>query len=182
VIETLKQHLPTKRNLVALAIVVFAIVALMRIFVFEAFFVQGDSMDPTIRSGELVFVNKLAYMWGQPKRGDIIVAVPRVYPGMVVKRVIGLPGEWFSIENQRIVIRDSRTGDPVSLDESYLQFPDTPEIGTTKWNIDPEEYFALGDNRAASIDSRELGPIDLWSIKGKVFGSFNFGTFKYKAF
>ncbi len=169
-------------NIAAVIIVVFVIVILLRSFVFETFFVQGDSMDPTIKSGQLVFVNKLAYLWSEPKRGDIVVAVPRVYPGRVIKRIIGLPGEWFSIENQRIVIRDSRTDKGVNLDESYLSIPDTPEVGTTRWNIDPKEYFALGDNRAVSIDSRELGPIDFWSIKGKVVGSFDFNSLIYKGF
>lgn len=170
------------RNIVSLIIVAFIVVVLVRTFVFETFFVQGDSMAPTIFSGQLVFVNKLAYLWSAPARGDIIVAIPRVYPGRVIKRVIGLPGEWFSIQNQRVVIGDSRTDKGVNLDESYLQFPDTPEVGTTRRNIDPGEYFALGDNRAVSIDSRELGPIDRWSIKGRVFGSFDFSTLKFKGF
>ena len=177
-----KSRILNKRNIIALVIVVFVVVVILRLFVFETFFVQGDSMAPTILSGELVFVNKLAYIHSEPKRGDIIVAVPRVYPGDVIKRVIGLPGEWFSIENNRIVIRNSRTDVGVNLDEAYLQFPDTPEVGITKWNIDPKEYFALGDNRAVSIDSRELGPVDIWSIKGRVFGAFDFRTFTYKAF
>ena len=163
-------------------IVVLIVVGLLKAVAFDSFFVSGDSMAPTILNGDLVFVNRLAYEWSEPKRGDIVVAVPRTYPGRVVKRVIGLPGEWFSIENDRIVIRDSRTDKGVNLDETYLKFPDTPEVGTTRTNIDPKEYFALGDNRSVSIDSRELGPIDLWSIKGKVVGAFDFRTLKYKAF
>jgi signal peptidase I len=139
-------------------------------------------MAPTISSGEFVFVNKLSYLNSEPKRGDIIVAIPRVYPGRIIKRVIGLPGEWFSIENGGIIIRNSRTEKGVNLDESYLEFPDTPEIGKARTNIDPKEYFALGDNRKESIDSRELGAIDLWHIKGRVFGSFNFKTFSFKGF
>ncbi|HVU06900.1 MAG TPA: signal peptidase I [Candidatus Paceibacterota bacterium] len=172
----------TKKNVLSVALIAFLVVLFIRLFVFETFFVQGDSMSPTILSGQFVFVNRLAYIWSEPKRGDIVVAIPRVYPGRVVKRVIGLPGEWFSIENGAIVIRDSRTGKGVNLDEAYLKLPYTPEVGTTRTNIDPKEYFALGDNRAESIDSRELGPIDLWSIKGKVVGAFDFKTFKYKAF
>ncbi len=177
-----RARLWSKGNMAAIAIVAFVVVSLIRTFAFETFFVQGDSMSPTILSGQFVLVNKLAYLFKEPKRGDIVVAVPRVYPGKVVKRIIGLPGEWFSIENQRIVIRDSRTDKGVNLDESYLRLPDTPEVGTTRRNIDPKEYFALGDNRQVSIDSRELGPIDRWSIKGQVMGAFDFKTFKYKGF
>ncbi|MDE1875135.1 MAG: signal peptidase I [Patescibacteria group bacterium] len=177
-----KKRFWTRWNIIALAIVVLAIVALMRTFVFETFFVSGDSMSPTITNGELLFVDRLAYLHSGPQRGDIVVAIPRTYPGEVVKRIIGLPGEWFSIENSQIVIRNSRTDQGVNLDESYLKLPDTPAVGITRWNLDPEEYFALGDNRSVSIDSRELGPIDLWSIKGKVVGAFDFSTLQYKAF
>jgi signal peptidase I len=172
----------TKQNVGSVILVAFIIVILGRLFLFETFFVSGDSMVPTLQSGEFLFVNKMAYVASEPKRGDIIVAVPRVYPGRVVKRVIGLPGEWFSIENNKVMIKNSRTEKSVNLDESYLEFPDTPEIGKTRTNIDPNEYFALGDNRKESIDSRELGMIDLSAIKGKVVGSFNFKTLKYKAF
>lgn len=172
----------TKWNIVAVATVAFLIVALIRTFAFETFFVKGDSMAPTILNGEFLFVNKLAYINSEPQREDIVVAIPRVYPGKVVKRIIGLPGEWFSIENKRIVIRDLRTAEGVNLDEKYLALPDTEAVGKTRTNIDPQEYFALGDNRGASIDSRELGLIDLTNIKGKVVGAFNFKTFTYKGF
>src|SRR5581483_5434015 len=118
-----KNKVFTKKNMVSLAIAVFVVVLVLRLFVFETFFVQGDSMSPTILSGEFVFVNKLAYLRSEPKRGDIIVAIPRVFPGRVIKRVIGLPGEWFSIENEHIVIRNSRTDEGVNLDEAYLKLP-----------------------------------------------------------
>lgn len=170
------------KSIGSVALIVFLVVLVLRTFVFETFFVDGDSMYPTIQSGQLVFVNRLAYLFSDPKRADIIVATPRTYPGLVVKRVIGLPGEWFSVENNQIVIRNSRTDEGVNLDESYLQLPNTPEVGTTRYNIDPEEYFVLGDNRAVSIDSRELGAIDRWSIKGKVFMTIDFKTLKIKVF
>jgi signal peptidase I len=172
----------SKQNLAAVALVAFVIVVLVRLFIFEAFFVSGESMAPTLLPGDFVLVNKMAYAWSEPVRGDIIVAIPRVYPGKVVKRVIGLPGEWFSIENSRVVVKNSRTEKSVNLDEEYLELPNTPEVGKTRTNIDPEEYFALGDNRQASIDSRELGPIDLWDIKGRVFGAVRFKSLKYIGF
>jgi len=172
----------SKQKTLAVAIVVFVIVLFIRLFVLEVFFVSGDSMAPTILNGDLVFVNKLAYTKNEPTRGDIVVAIPRVYPGRVVKRIIGLPGEWFSIENERIVIRNSRTDAGVTIDESYLKFSATPAVGKTRTNIDSKEYFALGDNRGESIDSRELGMIDLWSIKGRVVGVLRFNPLKYIGF
>lgn len=171
-----------KQGVVSVAIVAFLVVVIIRLFVFEAFFVSGNSMLPTLEPGDFVLVNRMAYVGSEPQRDDIVVAVPRTYPGKVVKRIIGLPGEWFSIENERIVIRESRTEKGVNLDEAYLKFPNTPEVGKTKTNIDPGEYFALGDNRQESIDSRELGMIDRSSIKGKVFGVIRFKPLKYIGF
>jgi signal peptidase I len=172
-----------KHNLIAVGIVAFVIVLIIRLFVFEAFFVRGDSMAPTILGGDFIFVNKLAYVGDiEPERGDIIVAIPRVLPQKVVKRVLALPGERFEIVGERILIKDSRTDKGVTIDESYLEFPNTPEVGKVKTNIDPEEYFVLGDNRDVSIDSRELGMIDRWDIKGKVFGGISFKRLKYIGF
>ncbi|MFA6095844.1 MAG: signal peptidase I [Candidatus Paceibacterota bacterium] len=169
-----------KHNLIAVAIVIFVVVAILRVFVFETFFVRGDSMAPTLLDGDFVFVNKLAYVGDlKPERTDVVVVIPRVLPQKVVKRVIGLPGERFEIISEKIVIKDSRTDSGVTLDEPYLEFPNTPEIGKVKTNIDPGEYFLLGDNRRVSIDSRELGMVDRWDIVGEVIGAFRFKSFKY---
>jgi signal peptidase I len=175
------------QKLVSTVIVVFVCVLFLRIFVVEGFVVSGDSMEPTIHSGDFVFINKLAYWFRSPARGDIIVVIPRTYPNKVVKRIVGLPGERFQIENNtitlnRIIIRDGRLGTGVVLSEPYLMSSTTPAVGTTLIQLDPQEYFALGDNRQVSIDSRELGPVDKWSIKGKVIGTFNFKALKYVGF
>ncbi|MBI5134107.1 MAG: signal peptidase I [Candidatus Taylorbacteria bacterium] len=172
----------SKQNIAYILIVSFIMVAAIRLFAFEAFFVRGDSMSPALESGDFVLVNKLAYANSEPERGDIVVAVPRTHPGRVVKRIIGLPGEWFSIENQRVVIKNSRTDEGVNLDEGYLEFPDTEAVGKSRTNIDPGEYFALGDNRKVSIDSRELGLIDGSGIQGRVFGAFRIKSLKYIGF
>lgn len=178
----------TKRNLLYLAIVIAVGAIVIRAFVFEAFFVRGDSMDPTIQQWDYVLVNKLAYSdFGRgastgPQRGDIVVAIPRVLPTRVVKRIIGLPGERFSIENNKIIIRNERGEEGTILDESYITSSYTPEIGKTKTTIDPNEFFVLGDNREASIDSRELGMIDAWDIRGKVVGVIRFKSLKYIGF
>jgi signal peptidase I len=172
----------TKQNIAAIAIVTFIIVVFIRQFVFEGFFVNGDSMAPTILSGDFVLVNKMAYLWSEPGRTDVVVAIPRVYPGKVVKRIIGLPGEWFMIENNRVVIKNSRSEKGVNLDEAYLAYPDTPEVGKVRTNIDPGEYFMLGDNRQVSIDSRELGLIGADGIKGRIFGVISFKRATYIGF
>jgi signal peptidase I len=139
-------------------------------------------MEPAIHSGDFVFINKTAYWFKEPARGDVIVVIPRIYPNKVVKRIIGLPGERFQIENNKVVIKSDRLDVREIIFEPYLGSTSTPAVGTTLIQLDPQEYFALGDKRDVSIDSRELGPVDKWSIKGKVISTFNISTLKYTAF
>ncbi|MFH1473213.1 MAG: signal peptidase I [bacterium] len=171
-----------KRKIIYVLVTAFLIALVMRVFVVEGFIVSGDSMSPAINSGDYVFVNKLAYWHSEPKRGEVVVALPRDYPRKILKRIIGLPGERFEIANGGIIIRDDRDDPGKLLKETYLEKSDVTTIGETLTQLDPEEYFALGDNREVSIDSRELGLIDKWDIKGKVFGVINFRTLKYKGF
>lgn len=138
-------------------VVAFVIAAILRVFVVEAFIVIGDSMSPTIRNGEYVFINRMAYVFSAPERGDIVIAKTRG-GDKVIKRVAGLPGD-------RHLTADGRGG-----------------ATTTRTNIDPKEYFLLGDNAELSIDSREVGPVDHWDIKGRVIGTFDIKTFRFRKF
>ncbi len=175
-------ELSLKSKIIAVVIVAFIGAVILRTLVVEGFIVRGDSMHPAIESGDYVFVNKLAYLFNEPKRGDVVVAVPRELPKKILKRIIGLPGERFQIAGGVIVLRDERTDSGQILMETYLDNPSILTEGTTTIVLDPEEYYALGDNREISIDSRELGLIDKWDIKGKVFGVFSLSRFSYKSF
>jgi signal peptidase I len=160
----------SRRNKIIIALLVAVIAAnLFRAFVMEGFIVRGDSMDPTIPPGSYIFVNKFAYVWGEPKRGDIIVVTPRDNPTKIIKRIVGLPGEIVSVEDGRILIRESRDEHVPPLAEEYVKAGYTPGAGFDHTRLDPGEYFAMGDNRQVSIDSRELGPVDSWDIRGRVF-------------
>lgn len=163
---------------------ILAIVAanFFRAFILEGFIVRGDSMDPTIPSGTYVFVNKLAYLFNEPERGDIIVVKPRELETKIIKRVIGLPGERLAIEGGHIVIRASRKDEGTPLVEAYTKATSTPEAGFTYTTLDPREYFAMGDNRESSIDSRELGPVDSWDIQGSVVGFIDLSNLSFKLF
>ena len=171
-----------KKDIVTVVLIGLFISIVLRLFVFDVFIVKGNSMVPTIQSGDVVFIHKLAYAFGAPRRGDIIVAIPRTMREMVIKRVVALPGERVEILHNRVVIKKDRTDTGEVLKEEYLSLPDTPDVGETVLNLDPEEYFVLGDNRYLSTDSRELGPIDGWKIKGKVVFDLNFRKLSVKPF
>jgi len=170
-----------KTNFFSAVVVAFVIVVILKTFVVGGFIVSGDSMSPIIVSGDYVLLNKLAYINSDPKRGDIIVVRPRIYANQIVKRIVGMPGERLQIANGQIIIRNERTDPGATITEPYLIDQTTQAVGSARIQLDPNEYFVFGDNRGASIDSRELGPVDRSNIKGKVFGIFILKELKYKS-
>jgi len=121
--------------------------------------VDGFSMLPTLQNNELALVNRLAYRFGKPERGDIIVFHFPVNPKEdLIKRVIGLPGEEVTIAHGEVYINGT------ALDEPYIAA--APDY-TTEWSV-PEGYlFVLGDNRNDSADSHTWGLLPLDNVVGK---------------
>ncbi len=141
----------------ALAVAVFMVA-----FVAQPFVVEGSSMDPSLRQGERLIVSKLAYRFGRPERGDVIVfRYPVNRRVRFVKRVVGLPGETVAIRNGRVLVN----GRPLA--EAYLIDVTLGEFGPVR--VPPGRLFVLGDNRANSRDSRypEVGMISCRDVVGK---------------
>ncbi len=157
-------------------------VAILRIFVIDSFVVSGDSMSPTILSGDYVFIDRISQYFRNFSREDIIVVNPRSDVARIIKRIIGLPGERVEIADGKVLIKSDRKDTGNILSEQYLNLPATPAIGLSTVQLDPKEYFIMGDNRYASIDSRELGPVDEWDIKGRVFFVFRLNPLTIKIF
>lgn len=164
-------------------LVVFgAIFALIYLFIAQPHKVSGNSMFPTFYNGDYILTDKISYRIGQPKYGDVIVLQnPKDESQDFIKRIIGLPGDTVMVQDQQVFRNGSL------LTENYLPagtktYPGSflPE-GTT-YKVDPGKYFALGDNREHSSDSREWGVLTREEIVGKVFFRYfplqNFGIFK----
>lgn len=121
--------------------------------------VEGISMEPNLHAGEFVVVNRLAYRWDDPQRGDIIVFRYPLNPDRrFIKRVIGLPGETITIESGRVQV-DGR-----AIDEPYLAV--TPRY-SGEWMVGSDELFVLGDNRNNSSDSKNWGTLPMEDVIGK---------------
>ncbi len=125
--------------------------------------VEQTSMTPNLTEGQRIFVNKTAYIFGEPERGDIIVFHrPDINNGPpLIKRIIGLPGEVVTIERGQVYIDD----DP--LEEPYLT--ETPVYILTGYTVPENQYFVLGDNRNASYDSHYGWTVDRDVIIGKAW-------------
>ncbi len=127
--------------------------------------VPTDSMEGTIMVGDHLITNRLAYKIHDLERGDIVVfPSPDEEDVLLVKRVIGLPGETVDIINGDVYI------DGEQLDEPYVSSPIIDNTKNSSYEV-PEGYvFVLGDNRMVSRDSRywEHTYVDVDSIEGKV--------------
>ena len=121
--------------------------------------VDGSSMEPTLHSGQLVLVNRLAYKIGEPGHGDIVVFYFPRDPGQeYIKRLIGLPGDHIRVQDGVVTVND------VVLKEPYIA---AAPIYNGDWNIPEDAYFVLGDNRNNSSDSHQWGMVPAEFMIGK---------------
>lgn len=153
----------------------------IRAFVVQTFFIPSASMEPTLMIGDRILVDKLSYHLHDVNRGDIVVfGRPPGEPSVdnitdLVKRVVGLPGEWIQSRGNDIWV-DAKTvqgqPDPTAWHELNQSkwLPKGTVLGTPvrTFHVPAHDYFVMGDNRSNSEDSRFFGPIPRSLIVGKV--------------
>ena len=160
--------------------VAVAVVLTVKVEVANPYRIPSSSMEPTLRCArpgagcdgtfsDRVIANRLAYRFGDPHRGDIVVfkAPPAAAQrctegGTFVKRLIGLPGEVVS-ERDGIVYVDGR-----KLDEPYVDLARRDHLTQTWPRIPQGQYFMMGDNRVDSCDSRQWGTVPRGNLVGPV--------------
>ncbi len=151
-------------ELIRIVVISLVIIIPVRYFLIQPFYVKGASMEPNFFDNEYLVIDEVSYRFKEPQRGDIVVfRYPRDTKQFFIKRIIGLPGEKVEVKNGMVYI------DGIHLDEtSYLD----EFVKTTKedvWILKSDEFFVMGDNRYASLDSRDFGPIKRHFIIGKTW-------------
>ena len=127
--------------------------------------VPTGSMENTIMPGDRLIGNRLAYLWSEPGRGDIVIFhYPDNENELYVKRIIGLPGETVVIEDGKIYINGAKE----PLDEPYLKEEWTNRTGPYFFEIPENCYLMLGDNRNDSLDARYWN--NTYVMKEKILG------------
>ncbi|MEQ8675104.1 MAG: signal peptidase I [Aggregatilineales bacterium] len=128
--------------------------------------VQGSSMEPTFQDGQRLFISRVNYMINEPERGEIIVfnsPSPREEnEAPLIKRVIGIPGDVIEIIDSMVYLNGTM------LDEPYINEPCRSNCRDNRWELGPNDYFMMGDNRNHSNDSRSFGVVPSDHIIGEV--------------
>ena len=149
-----------RRTLVRVAVLVVVCFVVFRL-VFVTVYVDGISMLPTYKENSLNFVNRLAYLFHEPRRGDVVaIGLQAGEHVMYMKRIVGLPGETVAFHGGRLFIN----GKP--LDEPYVKRPcyweHEPEL------VGPDQYYVVGDNRDMLWKDHEHGRAPRERIVGKI--------------
>ncbi|HEX9695639.1 MAG TPA: signal peptidase I [Actinomycetota bacterium] len=177
-----RQRFGLMRELPVLIVVALTVALLIKTFLIQAFYIPSESMVPTLLVNDRVLVNKLAYRFREPHRGEVVVfitgnlarerpflqaawknvceALGLCAPGDTdfIKRVIAMPGETIEIKDDpnaahRAVYITTPQGATFILNEPYIEsYGELQPFGP--YTVPEGRYFLLGDNRGNSSDSR----------------------------
>ena len=156
-------------------VVVFVIMSLLNIFVFNLSMVKGQSMQPTLVEKERLFINKIIYTFSAPKQGEVVVlhdpSQDDSKKEFLVKRVIGVPGDVVEVKDHQLYL-NGQLQQEAYIDVS-IQDQDFAEV-----KLEADQYFVMGDNRhlGESKDSRYFGTVASDLIVGRaefIFWPFN---------
>ena len=136
-------------------IIVIILVLLFKKFLYAPIRVNGESMMKTLHDGDIMILDIIDYRLHGLKRFDIVV----VDEGdeLIIKRVIGLPGDTVEYKNNKLYINGKKVNDKYASEK-------TKDFSVL---VPKNEYFVLGDNRTNSLDSRAFGTFSSKKIKGK---------------
>jgi signal peptidase I len=144
------------RTLTRLIVLILVSFVLFK-FLFLPIRVVGNSMAPTYHNGRINLINRLAFHWRAPKRGDVVAVQLDKSRLVLLKRVVALPGERVAVRAGRVVVNGR------ILDEPYANVADNPPT-QRELMLGRDEYFVIGDNR----DISAYGKVRQHEVIGKV--------------
>ena len=188
-----ERHRPFWRELPVLILIAFGIALLVKSFLLQAFFIPSASMEPTLKIGDRVLVEKVGYRFGGPGRGDVVVFekdIPQIQGqaesedepiwedvANAFRGLFGFPTgdsqdfikRVIAVEGDTIAGRQGRVFvNGEAIDEPYL--PDGTETSPFHpVKVKEDHIFVMGDNRGNSDDSRNFGAVHEDTVVGKAF-------------
>ena len=150
-------------------VIVFAIAIFLFIYllILQPHKIKGQSMEPNFHDGEFLLTDKVSYRFAEPQRGDVIVLkAPPDFKEEFIKRIIGLPGDKIMVKEGFFYLNGNR------LEEKYIDAYTSAgafALEAKEIVVPPGQYFASGDNRGHSFDSRAFGFIAKDKITGRAW-------------
>lgn len=143
-------------------IIIVVVVALIRTYVATPVIVVGDSMLPTLKEGQILLLNKFDYSFNEIERYDVVVI--KNNKEELIKRIIGLPGEYVEYKDNVLYINKEKYENKYNFITDDFTLEDICNCD----EIPEDKYLVLGDNRSNSLDSRSkiIGLVDKEYIKG----------------
>ncbi|MSS57903.1 signal peptidase I [Erysipelotrichaceae bacterium Oil+RF-744-GAM-WT-6] len=155
-----KRYAKEFRNTILVLLIAGAVIVLSAVFLIPVYRITGNTMTPTLEEGNIA----LSVKTGKLKEGDL--AAVRYHDKILIRRVIGLPGDEIEIDDSGTVKVNGEV-----LAEPYVSEPALGQTDVTfPYEVPEGEYFVMGDNRSVSIDSRNtaIGSIPEDMIAGKL--------------
>ena len=143
-------------------VVLAAVVWFVSSYVLMPIRVQGPSMLPTYSENGVNFVNRLSYRQIEPQRGDVIAIRFSGKHAMLMKRVVGLPGETVQFHRGRLLINGT------VLPEPYLDSKAMCDWELPAETLAPDEFYVVGDNRSMPYQNHTFGKAKRYRIMGKI--------------
>lgn len=167
-----KRFIHLTREILETIVPAVLIALLINLFLAQATRVYGQSMEPNLHTDQRLIVEKLSYNRyirnfvgvDGPERGDVVVVKLDQNSDLLIKRVIGLPGDTIEIHDNQVFVNG------LPLAEPYLNSQTTGYYGPMA--VPPLQVFVLGDNRNFSNDSRNFGTIPLENVVGRAWLSY----------
>ena len=155
-----RRHSGAGKALLAIFVTLLVLSTLALLYI-RQYTVTGVSMEPTLMAGDRVFYVGFT----EAKHGDLVIFDAGEPYGLVIKRVAGLPGDRVEVTADGHLLRNGE-----AVDEGYLLSDSLGNSAMAQTTVESGRLFVLGDNRAASIDSRDVrvGQITFSSIRGIV--------------
>ena len=171
----------TRKSVVEWAVVLVGAIGLallIKAFLFQAYYIPSPSMNPTLLEGDRILVNKVSYNLHSVNRGDLVVFSAQEETGGeddLIKRVIGLPGEFVTVGDGKMEINGGLLLEPYLPLLTEINPFATPvncvnrQEETSGCRVPGDHVFVMGDNRSNSRDSRFFGPVPVEDVEGRAF-------------
>ena len=172
------KRVSTRRTVVeyaVLAVVAVAVALLVQAFLVKPYRIPSESMENTLLKGDRVLVDRISWRFTRPERGEVVVFHEPAAGTILIKRIIGMPGDVVSLHGGSVYINGKRLSEPYVRTIDGTPEPTEPFTNGLPWSLQQPyrvpagHYFMMGDNRTDSGDSRQFGPVARSQLVGHAF-------------